>query len=278
MEKFLFDTCFEGPEATAAVSAPKPDAEPPEPEVPPTPPAPTFSEEELNAARQESFLAGKQDGLKEAMNATESAAVTVLEGIPGQLDALFTQWEDSRLEHKALALRVATAVTRKLFPRLAATAGLQEVEQVVGECLERLPKEPRLVVRMADGLLDTVRGRIEKTAERSGYEGRLVFLEDPDLGPGDVRVEWADGGAERNSDALWSSIDEVLNRGLIIAAMPDKAQADPTSAPTMTSAPETVPSPTDPSPAPAATAAQVQAPVQAQADTQAQAQAEKQTA
>jgi len=218
MEKFLFDNCFENADAKQPASAPEPAEEPTEQEEPPPPPPPTYSEGELNAARQESFLAGKQDGLQEALNSTEVAATRVLESMSDQLDKIFSQWEDVRQQDKELALQVATSVTRKLFPRLAVTSGFQEIEQVVCDCLDRLPKEPRLVIRMADGQLDSVRGRIEKIAERSGYEGRLVFLEEPNLGPSDVRVEWADGGAERDCDALWASIDEILKRSLTFGA------------------------------------------------------------
>src|SRR3546814_7302027 len=49
---------------------------------------------------------------------------------------------------------------------------------------------------------------------RSGFEGKLVFLADERLKTGDLRVEWADGGAERNQKALWQEIDAVIARVL----------------------------------------------------------------
>ncbi len=42
------------------------------------------------------------------------------------------------------------------------------------------------------------------------YEGKVVILGDADLGPSDCRIEWADGGIERDVRALWEEIDHVL--------------------------------------------------------------------
>ncbi len=236
MEKFLFDTSFEDLRKEAPQPPPPEEAvEAPEPELPPPPP--TYSEEEMSAARKESFQAGKQDGLREAQQSTEAATVRVLEAIAGQVTAVLAQRDDCGRQDRALALQVAAAITRKLFPKLANTAGLHEIEQLVSECLERMPKEPRLVIRMADGQLESVRTRLEQLVKTSGFEGRLVFLEDFDLGPGDARVEWADGGAERKCEALWSQIDQILNRGPLQGRQtsdPSDLTGDPAAAQTGT--------------------------------------------
>src|SRR3546814_7421477 len=99
-----------------------------------------------------------------------------------------------------------------LFPQLARSHGLDELHAVVEQCLERLRDEPRVVIRCADADLDALQTRAEQAAARSGFEGKLVFLADERLKTGDLRVEWADGGAERNQTALWPEIDAVIAR------------------------------------------------------------------
>src|SRR3546814_12394205 len=113
----------------------------------------------------------------------------------------------SDLARRRDSLEAALTVVRKLFPQLARSHGLDELHAVVEQCLERLRDEPRVVIRCADADLDALQTRAEQAAARSGFEGKLVFLADERLKTGDLRVQWADGGAERNQKALWRGID-----------------------------------------------------------------------
>jgi hypothetical protein len=49
---------------------------------------------------------------------------------------------------------------------------------------------------------------------KAGYSGEVVLLADNQMGLSDCLVEWADGGAERNVERLWSEVEEVLHRTL----------------------------------------------------------------
>ncbi len=207
-EKFLFETSFdkEQSERAKAAAAAKAAAE--------QPPAPTFSEEELEAARQTAFAEGKAAGLAEAEGAQTERLATAVEGLPplfAQLgEALAADADALRCE----TLEAALTVVRKLFPQLARDHGLEEIRAVVDACLERLRDEPRMVIRCADADLDALRACIERSTAQSGFEGKLVFLADERLLAGDLRVEWADGGAERDQAGLWKDIDTVIARAL----------------------------------------------------------------
>lgn len=224
-EKFLFDTSFdkERSERAKAAAAVKAAAE--------QPPAPTFSEEELEAARQAAFAQGKAAGLTEAEGAQTERLAAAIEGLP----PLFTQLGDAvAADAEALrreTLEAALTVVRKLFPQLARDHGLEEIHAVVDACLERLRDEPRVVIRCADADLDALRERIEQSAAQSGFEGKLVFLSDERLAAGDLRVEWADGGAERDQAGLWKEIDAVIARALKPQAKAEglKVEADNTA-------------------------------------------------
>src|SRR5690606_33681384 len=138
-------------------------------------------------------------------------------------------------------------------PQLARTHNLEEVHTVIEQCLERLRDEPRVVIRCADADLDALRERAEQAKVRSGFEGKLVFLADERLASGDLRVEWADGGAERDQKRLWQEIDAIIARALApngeTAATKQPAAATPAAAPK-------APAPKAPAPkAPAAAAA-----------------------
>jgi len=219
-EKYLFDTSFESErerEAKARAAA--------EAEAAAEPPAPTFSEEELEAARQAAFAEGKAAGLAEAEQSHAKRLADSVAGLPPHFDRLSQELEHLETERQRGALEAAVTVVRKLFPRLAREGGLEEIRAVVEACLERLRDEPRLVIRCADGDLDKLRERVEGSTSRSSFEGKLVFLADETITAGDVRVEWADGGAERDQAALWKEIDAIIARALAPATARPAAQA-----------------------------------------------------
>ena len=95
---------------------------------------------------------------------------------------------------------------------------MKEIETVVAECLERAKEEPRLVVRVSERMLEPVKKRIDALAAGEGFEGKVVLLVADDFGDSDVRVEWADGGAERSLEDIWRDIDQVLARYLKVPA------------------------------------------------------------
>ena len=57
-----------------------------------------------------------------------------------------------------------------------------------------------------------IMGQLEEIARARGFEGRLVVVSDATMAPGDCRIEWADGGVNRDSAATLSAIDDVVGR------------------------------------------------------------------
>jgi flagellar assembly protein FliH len=82
----------------------------------------------------------------------------------------------------------------------------------VRDCFSHLVSTPHLVVRINDSLYDVARERIEQLAKRSGFEGRLVILAEPEIVTGDCRIEWADGGVVLERAAIEAKINELVGR------------------------------------------------------------------
>ncbi len=229
-EKFLFDTSFDSEKAREAKARAAAEAE-----AAAEPPPPSFSEEELEAARQSAFAEGKAAGLAEAEQSQTQRLADAVATLPPQFEALTQALEVQEDDSRRSALDAATTVVRKLFPRLASVGAMQEIQAGVEGCLERRRDEPRLVIRTADDDLDPLKERIEESTQRAGFEGKLVFLADETIASGDVRIEWADGGAERDQAALWKEIDAIIARALTPpepkAAAQSRAQENETPAP-----------------------------------------------
>ncbi len=209
-EKYLFETSFE-PEDLGDNS------------VRPVhkPPPPKFCEADLERARAEGHASGKDAGTQETLRGIEQQISQSMDAISAHLGGLSQAQAESNERQGRESLEVALAVVRKIFPRLAGRHGLAEIESVVCDCLERLREEPRIVIRVADALLDQVEARIGELAVRAGFEGKIVYLAQDGLNPGDVRIEWADGGAERDTEGLWREIERITAR----VASPDTPAA-----------------------------------------------------
>jgi flagellar assembly protein FliH len=230
-EKFWFGRDFT---REAPTPAPAPHAEPePEPEAE-QPPAPIYSAEELEAARAAGRETGYRDGHAaghaEATAAADAAQTQALERIADGLAQIGRGLDVETERRDGEALEAAVQLMQRLFPALTRRHGQGEIESVLANALERLRDEPRVVVRIADQHLDPLQERIEAIKARVGFEGRIVLFADEALAPGDARIEWADGGAERDGERLWADVQRAVERALVppvSPAEPDGADAAP---------------------------------------------------
>lgn len=212
-QKYLFDMDFGAPprpveEVSAEVELLVEEIE----EAPPPPP--TFTEEELALVRDQAFEQGRQSGLEEASSATERLLAMALAAISEQmrgLEDVQSQANDSLMRD---AIAVAMMVVRKLQPEFARSHVLEEIAGVVQQCLSHIEKDVRVTIRVNPAHLDDVRQMAGEVAEATGFEGKLVYAGDPRIAPGDCRVEWGDGGAERDQARLWADIDATIARTL----------------------------------------------------------------
>lgn len=163
---------------------------------------------------EEAFARGREEGLEaarlesERLLATETAKI--LERLVG-LEAMRAELGSTMTRQ---AVELATALVRKMMPDLCKRGGLAEIEALLVELLSHAVEEPRVVFRVPDAMLDGMQARIGELAEKAAYAGEIVLIADDRLGASDCLVEWADGGAERNLDRLWSDVDAMLARAL----------------------------------------------------------------
>jgi flagellar assembly protein FliH len=97
---------------------------------------------------------------------------------------------------------------------LAARGGITEIEGILTHCLTSLKQEPRLVAYVSAAQLDALQGRLAELTAANGFEGRVVLIGDDKMADSDCRVEWADGGIERDSNQIWRTIEDAMNRYL----------------------------------------------------------------
>lgn len=205
--KFIFETDFDD------YQAPEPKEEEIVEEAEPVrEEAPTYSEDELNAAREEAFAAGRQEGANEATDASERKIADALAAIEGGLSELFRTQEKTNETMLKSAISVAATVARKLFPDLNRKNALGEIENLVVTTMEKVMEEPKVTVRVSEELRPGLEQRIDSLIK--GCEGKLTVLGDADMALGDCKIEWKEGGAERNTGAMWKDIDLIIEQNI----------------------------------------------------------------
>ncbi len=169
-------------------------------------------EKRIADAREEGRKQGFAAGRKQALEEIEASIAATLERVAAACRQLFAERQALEQAFEAETAVLAHAIASRLAPALMAAHPLAEIEALVRECLDACRREPRLVVRVSEALLDPLGERIERLKAGTSFTGEIVLLSDPGLGPHDCRVEWPDGGAERDMAALERAIGEAVER------------------------------------------------------------------
>jgi flagellar assembly protein FliH len=168
----------------------------------------------LAAARDEGFREGCRHGEQSAVAETGRRLAAAAEALAGRIAQSAADLDAARLQTLADAVALAAAVGRKLATSLIAREPAAEIETLIAECLGSLDAVPHLVIRCAPDLADAVRDIATARIAESGFAGRLVVLGEPGIGPGDARIEWADGGVVRDVGLLTAEIDARIDEFL----------------------------------------------------------------
>ena len=192
--KFLFDQDF------AAGAAAKP-------AVPPAVHEACLSEAEVSGYRR-GFAAAKAENLAEAEQRTAAA----LERIAAALESVMRGLSGVEAMLETEAVDVAVAVAKKLAAALIEREPLAEISALAMDCFRHLVTAPHVVVRVNDAQHASVGKPIEEMVRARGLASHLVVLAEPEIGTGDCRIEWADGGVTRDRGATAAAIDEAVSR------------------------------------------------------------------
>jgi flagellar assembly protein FliH len=221
-EKFLFDFSFDAPGGGDARQRGAV-----------TPAEPVFTRVELDAATAQARDEGHAAGMAEALSQREQQVGDALSAIAERLGVLLADKASADRESERNTIELTRAIASKLFPALLRKGALAELEAVVVQCMHDTIGEPRLVLRVPDAIFEAAQQRIAPLAASNGYPGKVIILVDEALGESDCRVEWADGGAERDTARSWRDIDTAITRAL--SALNDGNESSPQ---TSTAAPQ----------------------------------------
>jgi flagellar assembly protein FliH len=161
-----------------------------------------------SVAYRNGFAAGQAQAQGEATERIAAAMAVIADGLARIERAL--AGIEARLETEAVD--VAVAVGSKLAAELIAREPTAELGALASECFRQLVATPHVAVRIGPDIYDEAKHKLEEIAALSGFHGRLNVLADASLVAGDCRIEWAEGGVDRDRTAALAAIDEMVAR------------------------------------------------------------------
>ncbi|MFN0264553.1 flagellar assembly protein FliH [Tepidamorphus sp. 3E244] len=175
-----------------------------------------YEEEDLKKAahdaRQEGYAAGEAAGRAAATARIENQLAKACDRLFDTLPGLIAASDAHRHMAEDAAVDVGVQMARKLSRALVARYPLVEIVDLFRQAIDEVRTIPHIVLRVHESLSEPLSERVDKLARETGVQGRIVVLGDPDIIPGDARLEWADGGMVRDSAELEASIEDAVKR------------------------------------------------------------------
>lgn len=186
----------------------------------------SYAPAEVEALVAQARLEARQQALNEVealrANALSALAQSVAQAMGG-LTALANAHREEAADMALTAARVIAGSACELYPR-------RPIDAALGQLGQELESAPRLVVRAA-GLDDEARQQIEGRCADIGYTGVIAFRDDPMAAPAAFCLEWADGRAEFDPDAVAarveSAVKQALESDIANGSDPDRGQDEP---------------------------------------------------
>jgi len=173
-----------------------------------------FSHDEVEQIKAQAFEEGRESETARAANIASDALTQIAQTTHALTDALNTQ----ALLNKKAAFDLALTAAKKIAGSALSAFPTAEIEATVEECLAELSDDSQLVVAVPDTLQDVVTDKIQTIAEQQNFAGRIRVTGAGELPPYDCKVEWGDGGLERQTQQIEDRVAEIVSRRLISEA------------------------------------------------------------
>lgn len=170
----------------------------------------SFSQNKVDVVREASFAEGQEAGRTEALDSLEQSCSLLLQNIFTATQNLCERQDEQIALMNKEAAKLAFAIIEKLAPALVEKTPLEEIELIIEHCLKNSPLEPRLVIRVDEAVLPNLQDKLEEMKRKSGYAGQVILISEAMPHISDCRVEWANGGAERDFQGLMGEIEKTV--------------------------------------------------------------------
>ncbi|NQZ14719.1 MAG: hypothetical protein HRT94_07850 [Alphaproteobacteria bacterium] len=216
-KKFLFDlNKFDEPDAPEIIE------EIIEEEI--EPPPPTFSEDELEAAKAVSFTQGKSEGIQEERAKREQELTRHLGTISQQFQTLFANeiYREKAYEHEAIQL--ALEITEHLAPTLEDKLGADVLQKTIENAVMAQSKQSEIIIEVAETATEEINTLLDRVKQADENAPKFKIKSSSELSEGACRLSWKDGGMVRDPKETAQSIKNELEKLLSSEQKPENIE------------------------------------------------------
>jgi flagellar assembly protein FliH len=197
----------------------------PEPEAPPPPP--TFSEAEMEQAKQSAYKKGLEEGKATALTAAQQEEMQNQARLERQMQVLDVRLQEAQTvvaahmqEQQETLAKLAFSVARKIAAESLQQNAFPVLQATIARCLPHILHEPAIKITINPQDANEFWSNIQAMIAASGYAGDVQMEEDASLQRADIRLEWRFGEAERAIEEIMAEIDALCPPFSVTPARP----------------------------------------------------------
>mgnify|MGYP000795555228 FL=1 len=171
----------------------------------------TYSEEEVAAKEKLAEERGYELGFKTAQESFEAQNSRLLEEINNRLLMLAANVGSKECELENQALEIARTAIGKLVPVIEKENAVALVNDFLAKNFKNFKNEAKLAFYFNPEVIPQVQENIARLANIYDFEGKIALHKDASLAASDCRIEWENGGVERNGAKMLEKIDNILD-------------------------------------------------------------------
>lgn len=174
------------------------------------PPAPTFTEDDLEAAKAIAHNQGKAEGQRQEHAKREQYLADNLKKIGESFEALFAAELYREKQYEEESIRLSLKILEQLAPTLSTYFGQETLKQKIKETLETQADQSEIRIEVHPDYASDIDQFIEDIWSNNDNAPRCKVVANSDIELGGCVLSWKDGGMVRRPSELAEKIKTVL--------------------------------------------------------------------
>ena len=171
-----------------------------------------YNQDDLDAAVVAAEAKGYEKGVADTENEMQSKQQLILENIETRLSELIQDQGEMLEQNETAAMQVAIEAICKILPTIEKDVAKKEVEAFLSNNFSKFRQESILSFSFHPDMVAEIAPKLSKLAEKNDFEGKISVHKDINLSISECRVEWKNGGVERNISENINKIEELISK------------------------------------------------------------------
>lgn len=170
----------------------------------------TYTEEEVAEKENKARSEGYEAGYKQAKSEQEAERNKLLSEINNHLMMLSADMDSRDKAENNQIISLSKEIIHKLIPVIEKTQAEKLVKSFLEKNFSQFKNESKLAFYFHPETIPYVQEEIARLANIHDYEGKISLHKDEKMQVSDCRVEWENGGVERNSTKMLDKTDKIF--------------------------------------------------------------------